>query len=67
MSFTRPKFTFLLIFLSQIIIHPTDEGLEHIEEIAVCVFAYFGMLIREGPQMWYERTLSVCVYECMSV
>ena len=30
----------------------TDEGMQNIEAVVGCVFAYIGMLKREGPQQW---------------
>jgi hypothetical protein len=30
----------------------TDEGVGHVDEIVGCVFAYVGMLLREGPEDW---------------
>ena len=37
----------------------TDEGVGHVDEIVGCVFAYVGMLLREGPKDWIGQVRRV--------
>ena len=49
-SYVYPSYKdFAVIAIS---IDLSTEGVNHIDEIISCVFAYFGMLHRSGPQEW---------------